>query len=197
MNKSIILKAVTILDLLFPCPKFEWNNSKLWTFAELFCSEDSCQASWCWTASQQASCWAEEAGPFITGCCSSLGKWSIGSWQMWVSFIGQNDRLCCHELDVVGLSEMLQRWWGVGHFISSVYFGLVIFHLHVTFARKLIFESPPNLSNTDTEQPTYNPQVSAFDKFKMRPTKSSFWHIGHSNFYLKSTLAEKGLILGT
>lgn len=100
--------------------------------------KDSWQMSRCWTASQPASCWAEEAGPFITGCCSSLGKWSICSWQMWVSFIGQNDRLCRHELDVVGLSETLQRWWGAGHVISSVYFGLVIFNLHVTFARMFV-----------------------------------------------------------
>lgn len=78
---------------------------------QLFCSKYSCQVSWCWTVSQPASYWTEEAGPFITCWCSTLWKWCIGSWQMWVSFIGQNDnhRLLHHESNVGGVKEKLWR----------------------------------------------------------------------------------------
>lgn len=109
-----IFIPITIIDFVFSTLNTALPNGG--HLQSCFALRISCQAYWCWTVSQPTSDWTEEAGPFITGCCSSLSKWYVGNWQMWVSFIGQNDNhgLFHCEPDVGGLQKHLQRCWGSG-----------------------------------------------------------------------------------
>lgn len=113
-----------------------WIIVKWWTVVELFCFEDSCQVSLCGTASQPASYWAEEAGPFITCWCSMPWKWNIGSRQMWVSFIGQNDNHhLLHHNSCVGrlkwgyeCSSEIVSWKAIFQLVSTVMGGHLNIH---------------------------------------------------------------------